>query len=58
MLSPLVDANTRVRISGWLIFDFEHVGAIGTQRGTVWEVHPITWIQAEKNGQWVDLDNQ
>src|SRR6266851_5238907 len=58
MLSPLVDANTRVRISGWLIFDFEHVGAIGTQRGTVWEVHPITRIQAEKNGQWIDLDNQ
>jgi len=58
MLSPFVDANTRVRISGWLMFDVEHVGAIGTQRGTVWEVHPITRIQAEKNGQWVDLDNQ
>jgi len=58
MLSPLVDANTRVRISGWLMFDVEHVGAIGTQRGTVWEVHPITRIQTENNGQWIDLDNQ
>jgi hypothetical protein len=58
MLRPLVDANTRVRVSGWLMFDVEHVGAIGTQRGTVWEVHPVTRIQAEKNGQWVDLDSQ
>jgi len=58
MLSPLVDANTRVRISGWLMFDVEHVGAIGTQRATVWEVHPITRIQTENNGQWIDLDNQ
>jgi len=58
MLSPLVDANTPVRISGWLMFDVEHVGAIGTQRGTVWEVHPITRIQTENNGQWIDLDNQ
>jgi SH3 domain-containing protein len=58
LLSPLVDSNTRVRISGWLMFDFEHVGVIGSQRGTVWEVHPVTRIQVENNGQWVDLDGQ
>jgi hypothetical protein len=58
MLSPLVDSQTRVRISGWLMYDSEHVGVIGTQRATVWEVHPITRIQVQQNGQWVDLDAQ
>jgi len=58
MLKPLVDSQTQVRISGWLMYDSEHVGAIGTQRATVWEVHPITRIQVQQNGQWVDLDSQ
>jgi len=57
MLAPLVDSQTQVRISGWLMFDTEHVNVIGTQRATVWEVHPITKIEVQNNGQWVDLDN-
>lgn len=55
-VGSLVDSSTQVRISGWLMFDFEHTGVIGTQRATVWEVHPITRIEVQKNGQWVDLD--
>lgn len=58
MLDPLVDSDTRVRISGWLMFDSEHTGEIGSHRATVWEVHPITRIQVEKNGGWTDLDTQ
>ncbi len=58
MLAPLVDSNTQVRISGWLMFDSEHISVIGTQRATVWEVHPITKIEVKNNGQWVDLDAQ
>jgi hypothetical protein len=58
MLQPVVDSQTQVRISGWLIYDWEHVSVIGTQRATVWEVHPITRIQIQQNGQWVDLDSQ
>jgi len=58
ILAPFVDSQTQVRISGWLMYDSEHVGAIGTQRVTVWEVHPITKIEIQNNGQWVDLDNQ
>lgn len=57
-LAPLVDSQTKVRISGWLMYDSEHIGAIGTQRATVWEVHPITKIEVQTNGQWVDLDSQ
>lgn len=56
MLRPLVDSQTQVRISGWLMYDSEHVGAIGTQRATVWEVHPITRIEVQQNGQWVNLE--
>jgi len=58
MLAPLVDSQTKVRISGWLMYDSEHIGALGTQRATVWEVHPITKIEVQTNGQWIDLDNQ
>ena len=53
-----MDSSTLVRISGWLMYDFEHVGAIGTQRAAVWEVHPVTRIQVQRSGQWIDLDNQ
>jgi hypothetical protein len=58
MLGPLVDSQTKVRVSGWLMYDSEHVNVIGTQRATVWEVHPITRIEVQKNGQWVNLDGQ
>jgi len=39
-----------------LMFDTEHINVIGKQRATVWEVHPITKIEVQQNGQWVDLD--
>jgi len=58
MLTPLVDSDTQVRISGWLLYDLEHVNVIGRQRATVWEVHPITRIEVHKNGQWVDVDSK
>jgi hypothetical protein len=57
MLTPLVDTNTQARISGWLLYDLEHVNVVGKQRATAWEVHPITRIEVQKNGQWVDLDS-
>ena len=56
MLLPLVDSQTLVRTSGWLMQDKAHQGGIGTQRATLWEVHPITRIEVQKNGHWVDLD--
>jgi hypothetical protein len=55
-LAKLVNKNVPVRISGWLLYDYEHVPVIGTQRASVWEIHPITKIEVKKNGQWVDLD--
>jgi hypothetical protein len=58
MLGALVDSQNQVRVSGWLMYDSEHINVIGTQRATVWEVHPITKIEIQSSGQWVDIENQ
>jgi hypothetical protein len=54
-LNAVVNKNVPVRISGWLLYDYEHVPAIGSQRASVWEIHPITKIEVKRNGQWVNL---
>jgi hypothetical protein len=58
MLGALVNTDHPVRISGWLMYDSEHINVIGTQRATVWEVHPITKIEIQTNGQWEDIETQ
>jgi hypothetical protein len=36
----------RVRIAGWLIYDFEYEGAVGPRpRLTHWEIHPVTRLE-------------
>jgi uncharacterized protein YgiM (DUF1202 family) len=56
-LDALVDSDTRVRMSGWLMYDSEHISAIGTQRATVWEVHPITRIETKgPDGSWKNIE--
>jgi hypothetical protein len=49
-----------VRISGFLMVDPEHRSQVGTARGTVWEIHPVTKIElCDKpscaEGEWKDL---
>src|ERR1700722_6826807 len=57
-IQKLVNTNTQVRISGWLMYDFQHVSEIGTERATVWEVHPITRIEvADGKGGWTDVEH-
>ena len=59
VLDGLVNANKQVRVSGWLMYDFQHVPDIGTQRATVWEVHPITRIEVgDGNGGWQDIEQK
>jgi hypothetical protein len=38
----------RVRISGWLLYDYESVGSspYAPRRTTMWEIHPVTRIEA------------
>jgi len=55
-LKPFVNTATEVQISGWLMFDPDHVSAVGKQRATPWEIHPITRIEILEDGKWVDLD--
>ncbi len=31
-----------VRVSGYLLFDSEHVSRSGGERATIWEIHPVT----------------
>lgn len=45
-----------VRLSGWLMLDPEHPDEVGRHRGTIWEIHPVTKIEVQQNGAWVDLD--
>ena len=59
VLDGLVNTNKQVRISGWLMYDLQHVPDIGTQRATVWEVHPITRIEVgDGNGGWQDIEQK
>jgi hypothetical protein len=56
-LKPFTNTGKRVRISGWLMLDPEHQDMInGGLRSTLWEIHPVTKIEVQKSGQWVDLD--
>lgn len=58
-LSNYVNTNTKVRISGWLMYDFQHTGVIGTERASVWEVHPITRIEVQdQDGNWKNVEQQ
>lgn len=55
-LQALATSHARVRITGWLLYDQEHWNMISSgQRGTLWEIHPITRIQVWYNGGWLDL---
>jgi len=47
--------NEQVRVTGWLLFDEEHLDQVGRYRATVWEIHPITTFEYEKGGSWVTL---
>src|SRR5438128_178317 len=56
-LGRMARNDQRVRISGWLMMDPEHPNDIGKTRGTIWEIHPITKIEVEQNGDWASLDS-
>jgi hypothetical protein len=64
-LKPWIKTGMKVRISGWLMVDPNHLnhitgvkinGQIRKFRHTLWEIHPITKIEVEVNGNFVDLD--
>lgn len=42
----------KVRITGWTLLDYEHPEQLGSDRATLWELHPITKIDLRVNGHW------
>lgn len=48
-LDGLVPARNKrlplVRVSGYLLFDSEHVSRSGGERVTIWEIHPVTKME-------------
>ncbi len=52
--SKLKNAKAHVRITGWLLYDQDHGIEVGKSRATLWEIHPITKIEVEQSGSWVE----
>jgi hypothetical protein len=46
-----------VRLSGWLLHDFEHAGPARAWRVSAWEIHPVTAIEVwdEARQAWQPL---
>jgi hypothetical protein len=44
-LWDLCQRQVRVRISAWLMHDFQHLDGVGRWRASVWEVHPVTRVE-------------
>ena len=56
-LTPWINSDAPVRISGWTMLDPEHRGHLGKYRSTLWEIHPITRIEVFKDGHWLNVDD-
>jgi uncharacterized protein YgiM (DUF1202 family) len=56
-LKPWTGTGASVRLSGWLMLDPEHPDVVGKYRGTIWEIHPVTKIEVQQHGTWVDADS-
>ncbi len=56
-LSDLCERQARVRISGWLLHDFEHLRDVGDRRGSAWEIHPVTKVEVwdRERNSWSPL---
>jgi hypothetical protein len=58
--TPWERAPRRVRLSGWLMYDFEYEGTrprSGPERLTHWEIHPVTRIEVwdDSLGAFVEI---
>jgi hypothetical protein len=57
-LKALADSGIEVRFTGWMMYDQEHWDMIDkNQRATLFEIHPVTGIQVQTPGGWVNLAN-
>lgn len=56
-LRALCEGQGRIRVSGWLLHDFQHLDGVGRWRASAWEIHPITRIEVwdPARQQWQPL---
>jgi hypothetical protein len=54
VLAELCRASTRVRVSGWLLYDPSSRTQIGRSRASPWSIHPVTRLEVwdEKDRAW------
>jgi len=45
VLRKLCEQQVRVRLSAWLLHNFEHTEPSSTWRVSAWEIHPVTAIE-------------
>ena len=57
-LQALIDRHSKVRVSGWVLWDEEHPEEVGKSRGSQWEVHPVTKFEVYSGGTWTDLQGE
>ncbi len=55
ILTKLVKEKVPVRISGWVMWDGEHLASVTKSRGTCWEIHPIHKIEVKNGANWQEL---
>jgi hypothetical protein len=48
-------ASVSMRVTGWLMYDPDHPDQVGTSRGTVWEIHPVTKLEKWNGSGWTVL---
>lgn len=48
----LSNKRTKVRVTGWLLWDEEHGDEVGRSRGSQWEIHPMTKFEIFEKGEW------
>jgi len=56
-LYDLCREQTRVRISGWLLYDYLSRTRVGHSRASAWSIHPVTQIEAwnPRDRSWTPL---
>lgn len=54
-LQAALKRNTKIKISGRVVYNPENPDQYGRIRGTLWEISPITRIEIWENGKWKEL---
>ena len=54
-LRRLARDHRRVRLTGWPLYDQEHLNAVGQSRLSPWEIHPVVRIEVmREDGVWME----